>query len=452
MGGLGLLWWMMGCALRPPKDLGSLAGDQAVLADTEALAHLAAAVSTEMDVEIVRLDQLLQVDADVFVSAPDPNALFASRRAEHAELPPLMEGATPLRVLTFNAALLDRTYLGTRVQMPEMDSRSPVMAERLFRLDCDILLLQELWEWSDVTALRTAAEAAGYVIYAGSPQRHREHGLAIAVRESLISTEHAQDRREQQFQAQRELEYFPGPDVKRGWLTWSFTLANTEQRIHLYDVHATSFVSFWLQRELQAREVGAEVARRADEDVVILGGDLNAGPYYRDDVWMDGSNQEHSGWWRNAVSYALWLHYGEMYDALNAVEIPQDVNIGMTVPDPRDHRVFLLEPYGRERWCGEVEGVVFTATDCNDLYFQSYAGTEFPARLDHIMIRDPSGVVRVEEVDIVLDRKMYFGGQEMELSDHYGVEARLLVGTPIVEEPEAVDTEPVDALSTEPTP
>jgi len=425
----------VGCAVRPPKDLGALPIDQASLTETESLAHLGAALSDEARAEVRELDALIRSEADIFTSAPDPTAFFEAQRAAHAALPPLAEGAAELRVLTFNTALLDRTYLGNRVQMPEIESRGPVMAERLLRMDYDILLLQEMWEWSDVESLQAAAKSSGYTVYGGSPEKHREHGLAIAVKSELIDPDSPQDRREQQFSAQRKLEYFPGPDVKRGWLTWSFTLSGTDQVIHLYDTHATSFVSFWLQRELQAREVGAEISTRPVGDVVLLGGDLNSGPYYRDDVWIDGENAEVAGWWRNAVAYALWLHYGEMYDALNAVEIPQDVELGKTVPNPRDHRVFLLEPYGRERWCGEVGGVVFTATDCNDIYFESYAGTEYPARLDHLMIRDPSGAVRVLEADIVLERPMFFGGRELELSDHYGVEVRLQVGEEAEEEP-----------------
>ncbi|MFT4978302.1 MAG: hypothetical protein ACI8S6_004210 [Myxococcota bacterium] len=428
----------LGCAVRPPKDLGALPIDQASLTETEVLAHLGAALSEEARGEIGQLDVLLRSDAAVFGAAPDPSGLFEARRAAHAALPPLAEGAAELRVLTFNTALLDRTYLGNLVQMPEIELRRPVMGERLMRLGYDILLLQEVWEWSDVEALKAAGEAAGYIVYGGSPDKHPEHGLAIAVRADLIAPDKPQDRREQQFSAQRKLEYFPGPDVRRGWLTWSFTLAGTEQQIHLYDVHATSFVSFWLQRELQAREVGAEISTRPEGDVVVLGGDLNSGPYYRDDVWIDGENVAVGGWWRNAVAYALWLHYGEMYDALNAVELPQDVALGETIPQPRDHRVFLIEPYGRARWCGEVSGVVFTATDCNDLYFQSYAGTEFPARLDHLMIRDPSGAVRVMEAGLVLDQPAFFGGREVELSDHYGIDARIQIGSeaPPVEEEE----------------
>ena len=428
---------LVGCAVRPPKDLGALPADQASLADTPALAHLDAALSDAARAEIQRVEHLIAAEADVFATAPDPSAWFEAQRQAHAALPPLAEeGAVELRVLTFNIALLNRSYLGNEVRMPAYDERRSGMATRLFRQGYDVLLIQEAWEWSDVTAFQKAGEKAGYVVYGGSPERHPEHGLLIAVRKEVMAPDVPEDRREQQFSAQRKLEYFPGPDVRRGWLTWSFTLAGTAQRIHLYNLHATSFPTFYLQRELQAREVGAEIAARPVDDVVLLGGDFNSGPYYRDDAWVTGENEAEPGWWRNATAYALWLHYGQLYDVFNAVEVPQDVALGQTIPDPEDHSVFLNEPYGRPRWCNEVEGVVFTATDCNSLYFQSYAGTEFPARLDYLFVRDPGAHVRVIEANIVLNEAMTFGDAEHELSDHYGFETLVKIGqlAPPVEE------------------
>ncbi len=411
-----MLLFLFACAVKPPQNLGSFAADQAALAESPILAHLSEAGAAG------DVSALLRSDSEIFTSAPDPSTLFSTQYAEHQALPALAE-STQLRVLTFNTALLSRTYLGNLVEMPELEARRARMGEVLFSTGYDVLLLQEVWEWADLLALQVQGAANGYVVYGGTASLHSEHGLAIAVREDVIDWTSPQDQTEQQFSAQRKLEYWPGPDVRRGWLTWSFTLAGTSRRIHLYDLHATSFVSFWLQRELQARQVGMEVASRPAEDVVILGGDLNSGPYYSTDTWTDGVGEVVPEWWRNAAAYALWLHYGELYDALNAVRIPEDVTLGKTVPT--DHAGFLTEPYGRAGWCDEVAGTVFSATDCNTIYFQSYAGTEFPARLDHIFIRDPSSVVRVQSAGLTLNEPMTFSTGTFELSDHFGVEATL---------------------------
>ena len=112
-----------------------------------------------------------------------------------------------------------------------------------------------------------------------------------------------------------------------------------------------------------------------------------------------------------------------MYDALTAFQVPEDVTLGKTIP--LDHTSYLTEPYGQRDWCDEVAGTVFSATDCNTLYYQSYGGTEFPARLDHVFIRDPSAVVRVKSAGLVMDEPMTFETGTFELSDHYGVETIL---------------------------
>ena len=411
-----MLLLLLACAVKPPADLGSLAADQVVLSDSPVLSHLATA-GGEGDVA-----GLISADGTVFTAAPDPSALFTARLAEHQALPPLAE-AVELRVLTYNVALLSRTYLGTLVEMPEIDVRRSVLADALFSADHDVLLLQEVFEWEDLLYLQVEGARRGFAVYGGSAALHGEHGLAIAIREDVIDWSQPQEQGEEQFDAQRKLEYFPGPDIRRGWLSWSFTLADTDQRVHFYNTHATSFVVFWLQRELQARQLGLEIAASPAEDLVVLGGDLNSGPYYHNDVWTDGAGEPVPEWWRNAAAYPLWLHYGEMYDALNAVQVPADVTLGQTVPS--DHTTYLTEPYGQASWCDEVTGAVFTGTDCNSLYFRSYAGTEFPSRLDHLMIRDPSSVARVQSAGLAFTERRELETGTFELSDHYGVFAVL---------------------------
>jgi endonuclease/exonuclease/phosphatase family metal-dependent hydrolase len=72
---------------------------------------------------------------------------------------------------------------------------------------------------------------------------------------------------------------------------------------------------------------------------------------------------------------------------------------------------------------------VFTGTDCNRLYFEQYAGTEPPARLDHVLLRDPERRVRVVGAGLTLTERHALGaaGGAVELSDHYGVRATLRV-------------------------
>jgi endonuclease/exonuclease/phosphatase family metal-dependent hydrolase len=402
-----------------PDGFGDDAKDLALLEDVPSLQHLAAALDDAAELDV---SSLVSGSMD-YTSAPDPSDWIQQTYDDHQALPPLAEGAVPLRVLTYNVGLLSRKYLGATVEVPRITERRERFAEELLTADYDVLLLQEIWENEDVDRLRAAAETHGYLVYAGTDDLHPEHGLAIAIRESLVEADEGQT--ETQFHAQRKLEFSPGPNIKRGWLTWSFQLAGTSQTVHLYNLHATSFVQFWQKRDLQAREVGLEVAAHPDTDVVILGGDLNSGPFYVDDVWVNGEGKDVPEWWRNATSWALWQHYGEMYDVHGAAAPLQDVVDGQAIPS--DWEGYLSEPYGDDTFC-DTATARFTGTDCNSLYFDQYAGTEYPARLDHLMVRDPSQHVRVDGSELTFVEPLDFGGESFELSDHYGVAADLRIG------------------------
>jgi hypothetical protein len=70
---------------------------------------------------------------------------------------------------------------------------------------------------------------------------------------------------------------------------------------------------------------------------------------------------------------------------------------------------------------------VFTGTDCNRLYFDSYGGTEYPARLDHLFLRAPTDVVGVATTGLSYVNAETIRGHTHELSDHYGVHAELRI-------------------------
>ena len=107
---------LLGRPVPMPADLGDVAGDDSRLLDVACLAHLADASDD------LRVRDILRPGARLYRRAPDPSALFESRHAAHAALPEL--GASrPLRVLTFNVALLDRTYLGQRAVSPHIPER-----------------------------------------------------------------------------------------------------------------------------------------------------------------------------------------------------------------------------------------------------------------------------------------------------------------------------------------
>jgi endonuclease/exonuclease/phosphatase family metal-dependent hydrolase len=404
---------LFGCAARLPRDFGDLPADRTVLAEDPDLAHLV------IDGGPTTVEALIRKRNAGYATPPDPTPRLAALAAAYA--PP--EGGTSLSVLTYNVAFLDVRFLGTHVKSPHLEVRRDHLVATLFASH-DVLLLQEVWSWESAVALGLAAEKAGYAWYAGEEVGHAEHGLFVAVRRSLLADGDAVtpgDCSETRYDAARPGEFWPGPNIRRGFLACTFGLRGTETVITVVDNHATSFPTYTRQRELQARQVGAFVAGRPPAEVVILGGDLNSGPYYPADTWTLPNGKTQGGWLRNAVAYSLWLHYGDMVDVF-----------ALANGGGADRRAADVLPTAAGiSYCDKTEHIAFTGTDCNLLYQEQYGGTEYPARLDHLMVHDPGGRVAVDGARIVFTERLDLGvGSPIEASDHYGVEARLRVTPP----------------------
>jgi hypothetical protein len=114
------------------------------------------------------------------------------------------------------------------------------------------------------------------------------------------------------------------------------------------------------------------------------------------------------------------MHYGGLDDMHNLAAPALDVVRGSSLPGGLGRHPDV--PLGRAGWCESCPQDTFTATDCNSLYFRQYGGTEFPARIDHLLLRDPGRRVRVRDSEIVFTEPRDFGSAgRFELSDHYGV-------------------------------
>ncbi|MCB9679724.1 MAG: endonuclease/exonuclease/phosphatase family protein [Alphaproteobacteria bacterium] len=397
----------------PAKNLGEIDEDLAVLADEPVLAHFAAAMGDDGATVVDLFDEELAFDR-----APDPSQLFVDRNVAHITLP---EGTgEQISIMTFNAGLLSRHYLAVfKVEVPNIEERRERMAAEVFGAGKDVVFLQEVWEMDDARALAEAGEAAGYRVWFGDKRKlHRETGLLLAVRESLIGDGELQEAG--QYAAQWKTENFPGPNLKRGWLHWSFTLAESGVELHLFDTHLTPFYGEWRTRALQVRELGLEIAALPDDAVVLVGGDFNAGWYYPRDLWTDAEGEEHPGWWRNTTMPALLSYYGGLDDLVNLVVIARDVERGAAIPASTDDS-WHETPYGDASLCTVQD--TYTATDCNSLYRQSYAATEFPARMDLLWLGDRNRRVRARSRGMSFVEPLAFGtAGTFELSDHYGQE------------------------------
>ena len=421
-GALAVVVPLLACTPEVPEDLGEWAEDRVMLAEHPVLGHLAAALADGG--EGLTLEAYLRGDPD-YGEAPDPSALFAARRAAHVALPP-QGPAESLRVLTYNTALLGRWFVFVSVVMPELATRRRVLSDLVLRDGWDIVLLQEIWDLQDVDRLRAAAAEHGYLVYAGSEAHHEEHGLAIAVRAELVDQDAPQVQREHQYEQQRELEDFPGPGVARGFLEWSFVHAATGVRMHLFDTHATSFPGYYRTRDFQMRQLGGVVRAVPEDEVSFIGGDFNGGAYYPDDAFGVTDGETVTGWWANTAAYALLLHYAGVEDLHNAAGVPTDVADMDAVP--AWSAAHFDAPFGDGKFCERAPRPFLTAVDCNSLYFRSYAGTEYPARIDHLFMRDVQRRVRVQATEMVYtEARAFADAGEFELSDHYGVAATVTI-------------------------
>jgi hypothetical protein len=407
------------CAFPPPLE--TVAGDDARLADTPALRHLAEALGPG---GARTAGDLLDPVRLVFARAPDPTPWLEETWALNAGR--AREG-TRLSVLTYNVALMDVEVLGVPfTRSPLLERRQATMPDALMSLHVDLLLLQEVWLDEDVERFRQRAPHHGYRLFVRDRHDHND-GLLVLVREALLDPHTPAVVDGEAFHAQDPVEFFPGPGIRRGWLRVALDLRGLGP-LHVITTHMQPGPHQWSARTHQARELGQVVAE-SGRDVVIVGGDLNAGPYYAADTWRLSGGRRVRDWWRNAVSYALLQHHGGMADLFAMGQRARDRELGDSVVNDPERATEI--PGGSSGWCARTPHVVFTATDCNSLSFRQYAGSGFPARIDHLMARDPRGRLTVLGSGLWLTGLRDLGSDGLaELSDHYAVHVSLLVRPP----------------------
>ena len=112
------------------------------------------------------------------------------------------------------------------------------------------------------------------------------------------------------------------------------------------------------------------------------------------------------------------MYKRQVTDLANLAEAVPEVVRGDAVSVETDS-TWLDEPFGDETVCDGSDH--FTATDCNSLYWTSYAATEFPARMDLLFVRDGTGQLRARSRALAFVEPMDIGTDApVELSDHFG--------------------------------
>jgi hypothetical protein len=414
-----------------PVPLGGDETDGFLLGGAAESAHLAAAVEGGDTLTFGGL--LERGDGLVFTAAPDPSALLTATNVLDDDRP--RAGRVPLSLLTYNVGLLDVNIFGVvpYAETPHLERRRSVLPGLIFDRGVDVVVLQEVWLPGDVEEFRRTAEGFGYRVFVQERDGHND-GLMSFVRQDILLPGADVEFDFAAFGAQNGTEYFPGPGIQRGWVSFRFVHRELGG-IRVFNSHMQAYPESWSNRAKQARELGiamrTSVAAEADtaNDLVFAGGDFNAGPYYKEAVWRTPVDGDQTAWFHNTISYPVLLAYGGLVDLAvmgrPAVDALADVVLGNTVVN--DPAAALATPGAEAGWCERTPHTTFTASDCNSLYFQQYAGTEYPARLDHWMARDPAGRIVVDRSALTFTEKLRFGDTEVEPSDHYGVLVELLV-------------------------
>lgn len=353
-----------------------------------------------------------------FTGTPAPRELL---RAIQASNPPAAPDAVPLRVVTYNVGLLDVWLFGLvhYARTPDLEARAEIMARTVFAPGYDVIALQEVWRSQDVERFRREARTAGYWVVT-SPRTGYTDGLLIAVRTTVAPT--YGEVFSEPYAEIASNEFFPANGFSRGFLAVRF-FHPTLGSIVVYNTHTAAFPSAYRLRMKHARQLGLHIRRTVrDNELVFVMGDFNAAPYYRADVWNLPNGGVEPDWFANTLSYPVLMHYAGVTDLAvrgrTAEEADLDITLGDLVPNVPAEAPRI--PLGTPGYCERTPPVLFTATDCNSLYFQQYAGTEFPARIDFVMARDPMNRIHVESSQLAFVDPVRYGDRMGPLSDHYG--------------------------------
>ena len=419
---LALGFSMMSCA--DPLEIGTHPVDDRQLSESQRLVHLQTAFEGDMTIG----DMLRDIDGLRVKSAPRPDTLLRTTAEKDDDRP--AAGGIPLRILVQNVALLDAQIFGfiDYAQTPFLAERRRELPGLYIDAGYDILLLQEVWVQEDLERFSQTAQDSGYAAFAGSRDEYND-GLLTLIKNDLMNTDVEADFDGVPYQMQDGTEHFPGPGIKRGYHLVRFEHATLGQ-ISVFNTHMQPYASNWKHRMMQARQLGIAIDSHVnDNELVFVGGDLNSGPYYAADVWTHPDGRDEIGWWKNAIAYPLLLEYAELDDLAvmgrSADNATSDIVLGDAIPNLPEQA--LETPLGDSAFCEEVPHDTFSATDCNTLYFAQYAGTEPPARLDHLHARDPQGRIRVVGSTLAFTEMMDFSGVRTEASDHYGVDLQLVI-------------------------
>jgi endonuclease/exonuclease/phosphatase family metal-dependent hydrolase len=352
-----------------------------------------------------------------FTKAPNPAQLLEKMQKMN---PPAAADSIPLSFVSLNLGLLRAHLFSTAitvVEAPDVDERTPAVLDSVLNGENDVVFVQELWTREAQAYAERAAAARGYRVAGHVEPNDVLTGLYTFIRAELIDDFYI-DSEQVDFTGEAADPFTLFVSVVRGFQVVSFTHPELGD-IRLYNTHFAPFPNGWRQRLHEQLQLGEHMSMMSESGLVFAGGDFNAGPYYANETWTNADGNDVADWFANALSYPVGLFLGGLDDLFIRGRPQQlaalDVSAGLSVLNQwEDAR---QTPFGAWGWC-EKHSHDFSATDCNSLYFQQYAGQEAPARMDHLLVRDPQSRVHATNSHIAFDQMQLATGDVVPVSDH----------------------------------
>ena len=298
-----------------------------------------------------------------FDFAKHTNDQFKQNQAAKELYEELSDTAVDLKILTFNAGMLDAPV----IHVPKFQERLPYLEPALRKDNFDLLSLQEIWPAAEREHLKKFALENDYFYFDGN-QQIKKPELVLLIKKEIVAGDIAFE--EHIYHAQQW--YEPATGYRKSILTARFRLLNGEEVV----VANTHLAALSISKKSRARQIAelTDYFKRQHSDFLVLTGDFNTTPF------------------KERGTYWPLMQELQLVDSHLAVHPASDG---------------------------------FTHDTINNLTAHSHlvGGQEEPKRLDYIFYgrNDLDSYYYVKDSQIMFTEDIPIDGQNYKLSDHYGL-------------------------------
>lgn len=308
-----------------------------------------------------------------------------------------------LKIITFNTGLLSAPIY----YVPHYDVRMYHLAPALRASDADVIFLQEVYQEEADTLLENELGDDYHIVKGVNPYKF---GLRVLVKKMINDLDvHRDETLEYRFPTQRRGEVWAG--YARGCIGMSFTVGNVDRYHYTVNCHLTAVGDQYVTRNAQAEELLENIILpiyNNRQGMIIMGGDLNASPYYHLGLKVPYMSDYVDTWKSNLTFYPMVLSSFFGIDTFASI-----------------HGDLELYHKEKHRWAtlSRDNEVAKISKSCEWDPYQ---------RLDYLFVKtlDNRTAVKVHQSKLVFTEKNIDleDGTTIELSDHYGFMTELTFG------------------------